>query len=154
MFDPTARASSKGSAGIRVQFAASSSFRLERLDTTAEGIPVASYRDLCAGKLQAVVGRFEPRDFIDLHAIMMRPDQAATLPTEPTMRERVRALVRDVMQCDPGFDLPYIGRGLSRRVDRPLVSAFPLRIFTPMAEADVQRTLRTCVDEIAVMIVS
>jgi predicted nucleotidyltransferase component of viral defense system len=53
---------------IKIDLATQSPFKLAPLEETAEGIRVASYRDLCTGKLSAAYGRYLPRDFIDLHA--------------------------------------------------------------------------------------
>ncbi|MGI9189727.1 MAG: nucleotidyl transferase AbiEii/AbiGii toxin family protein [Longimicrobiaceae bacterium] len=53
-------------AAVRLDFAAASSYRLDSFDETAEGVRIASYADLCAGKLHAICDRFAERYFVDL----------------------------------------------------------------------------------------
>ena len=62
-----------GSAAIKVQIARMSPFHLEAPIETRDGLPVASFRDVVAGKLHALCDRTVVRDVIDLHAILRRP---------------------------------------------------------------------------------
>lgn len=128
---------------VRLDFAASSPFHLAPREPTTEGVPVASYRDLCAGKLHALCDRFEPRDFVDLHVILTHgaADPAA----------RFRSLLSDLLETDPGLDPALVGGGLMQGHGRPIVTAFPLRLLVPVEEADIQRTIRMCAELCAEM---
>ncbi len=138
-------------APVLLDIARSSPFRLEPPDLAAEGIRIASYRDLCAGKLHALCDRFEPRDFLDLHTILNAPH--ATLdPERSAVRSRFRTLLADVIETDPGLSVPTIAQALARGIGRPLVAAFPLRLLIPLDEERVQQTLFGCAEECGAII--
>ena len=133
-------------AGVRVHIARALPFRLEAPLPTDEGLPVASFRDLAAGKLHAVCDRFEPRDFIDLHAIVTRPDELGAAPAVDLQRARVGDLVLDVQAVDPGLNPSAVGQALARGLDRQVIGGFPLRLLAKIEEREVQGTLRIAVD--------
>jgi hypothetical protein len=139
--------------GIEVQldFAGASPFHLEERDVAAEGIRVSSYRDLCAGKLHAICDRYEPRDFVDLHAIVTRPSRDGHPPDETEMRRRFRSIVTDLMETDPGLDPLLIGNGVERARNRVIVERLPYLLFIDLDDAAMQRTIDLCVDEAASM---
>lgn len=140
-------------APLRIQFGIQSPYSLAPPDPTEEGVPVASYRDLCAGKLHAICDRFEPRDFVDLHAILHRPESGRSdAPGEPEARRRVRHLAADLQAIDPGLTLPRIGEAVARGLKPDLVTGFPLRLLRPVTDADVRVTVDLCCDEIAAMV--
>ena len=131
---------------VRLDLARSSPFRLQPLEPSEEGVKVASYRDLCAGKMHAICDRFEPRDFIDLDAIVRHPDGG----TNPELvRQRVGALVDDVMRIDPGMSPALVGQALERGTRTSIVSMFPLRLLRPVHEEAVQSTLEVAIHECA-----
>lgn len=76
---------------VKVQFGRASPFRLAPSLHTREGMSVASFRDVCAGKLHAVCDRYEPRDFIDLHCILHHHDARELVSDELERRRRFRA---------------------------------------------------------------
>lgn len=129
---------------VKVDFAAQSPFRLDPLRETADGIRIGSFRDLCAGKLHAIGDRFEERDFIDLHVIVTRDGGDAEV-----VRSRFRDLLSDVMRIDPGLNPSYVGQGISRGLNRPIVTALSLRLLIDVGEDAIQRTLDLCIDECA-----
>jgi hypothetical protein len=135
---------------VKIDIGASSPFRLEPLEPTEEGIQVASYRDLCAGKLHAACDRYERRDFVDVHAIV-RVTKSGLDANDEHARQRFRALVMDLMAVDPGLDPRIIGQGLRRAIDRPLVVDLPLRLLLPIQDDEIHATLRLCVQECASM---
>jgi len=140
--------SDRGSQGERVRLglARSSPFRPEPLELSQEGLKVASYRDLCAGKMHAICDRFEPRDFIDLEAIVRHPDGG----TNPEIvLQRVGALIDDVLEIDPGLSPAFVGQALERGTRTPIVSMFPLRLLRPVREEAVQSTLKVAIHECA-----
>ncbi|MBI2615092.1 MAG: nucleotidyl transferase AbiEii/AbiGii toxin family protein [Gemmatimonadetes bacterium] len=138
---------------LRVQLGVRSPFSLAPPDATEEGVPVASYRDLCAGKLHAICDRFEPRDFVDLHAILHRPDPTTgALPGEKERRGRLRDLIADLQTVDPGLPLPRVGEAVARGLKPDLITGFPLRLLQPYTNAAVRATVDCCCDEIAVMV--
>lgn len=136
-----------GAAGpVRVDLARSSPFRLEPLELSEEGVKVASYRDLCAGKMHAICDRYEPRDYIDLNAIVRHPGGGAN---PEIIRQRVGSLIEDVMQIDPGLNPALVGQALERGTHAPVVSMFPLRLLHPVREEAIQETLRIAIRECA-----
>lgn len=137
---------SADSMGTRVQFGRTSPFALEPARRTAEGPPVASFRDVCAGKLHALCDRFEVRDYIDVHFIIAGGDPEGGSNAEDSGAERVRRLVRDLHECDPGLTPVQVGEALARGIDRPLVGAFPLRMLRKVTDTEVQRTIRLAVE--------
>jgi hypothetical protein len=139
-------------AGIEVQldFAAASPFHLEERDTAAEGIRVSSYRDLCAGKLHAICDRYEPRDYVDLHAILTRP-AGDRQPDDPELRRRFRGIVGDLMETDPGLDPLLVGNAVQRARGRTIVARLPYTLFIDIDDAAMQRTIEICIDEAANM---
>ena len=141
------RGGARSDDSVRVQIARTSPFQLEAPTGTDMGVPVASFRDVAAGKLHAVCDRYEPRDHLDIHAILRRPDDSGGAPSDEEVRARVRKLVADVETCDPGLNETLIGQALARGLGRPIVSSFPLRLLTPVREEDIQATLRLAVDE-------
>jgi hypothetical protein len=133
---------------VKIDLVLQSPFRLEPLEDTAEEIHIPSYRDICAGKLHAICDRFEERDFIDLHVILTRSSGGQPV-TDDEICARFEALLRDLMECDPGLDPPYVGQAISRALGREIVSAFPLRLLIPIDETALQHTLELCADECA-----
>jgi predicted nucleotidyltransferase component of viral defense system len=77
-------------------------------------MPVASLRDVCAGKLHAVCDRYEPRDFIDLHCILHHHAPGEAIPDDVERRRRFRALVADLEASDPGLTGVQVGQALAR----------------------------------------
>jgi hypothetical protein len=140
------------SQGVRIDIAVASAHRLEPLDDTAEGIKIASYRDLCAGKLHAICDRFEPRDFIDLHAILHFDADDRSANSDFILRRRIRSLVADVVEIDPGLDPHLVGQAIQRGLGQPLVERLPLRLIAPIRDAQLQDTIRQCIDECAAMV--
>lgn len=140
-------------AGIEVQldFAAASPFHLVDRDSAAEGIRVSSYRDLCAGKLHAICDRYEPRDYVDLHAILTRRSTNGSPPDETEMRLRFRGIVADLMETDPGLDPMLIGNSVAKGRGRSIVERLPYLLFIDLDDAAMQRTIELCVDEAANM---
>jgi hypothetical protein len=136
---------------VQLDFAAASPFHLEERDLAAEGIRVSSYRDLCAGKLHAICDRYEPRDYVDLYAILTRPDTNEDQPSEGEMRRRFRALVHDLMETDPGLDPSLVGTALGKARGRSIVERLPYTLFIDVDDEAVQRTLEICRDEAANM---
>jgi hypothetical protein len=134
---------------VKVQFGRASPFHLAPPLPTREGMPVASFRDLCAGKLHAVCDRYEPRDFIDLHCILHHHAPRETVPDESERRRRFRALVADLEASDPGLSEVQVGQALARGVERPIVTEFPLRLLVPLEDAQIQRTVRLGIEECA-----
>ncbi len=139
-------------AATLLQVARTSPFQLEPPVAVAEGIRVASYRDLCAGKLHAVCDRFEPRDFIDLHAILARP-LGSLVPLE-VRRQRFVALLEDLTASDPGLTPPVVGPHLERGRQRDLISSFPLRLLVTLTDDEVAATCELCVAEVARIVAS
>lgn len=139
-------------AGIEVQldFAAASPFHLEQRDVAAEGIQVSSYRDLCAGKLHAICDRYEPRDYVDLYAILTRPSGNAPAD-ESLIRSRFRALVADLVEIDPGLDAALVGTAVGKARGRPIVARLPYTLFIDIDDDAMQRTLEICREEAAAM---
>lgn len=139
-----ARALAKGSrsgAVVRLDFAASSPFQLAPREPTTELIEISSYRDLCAGKLHAVCDRFEVRDFIDLNAILNRPDAQGSLPDAAEKRNRARATILDLIASDPGLDPLVIGNAVARGLNQPIAARFPLRLLRPVEESSIQQSI-------------
>jgi hypothetical protein len=136
---------------VKVQFGRSSPFRLAPPVPTREGMPVASFRDLCAGKLHALCDRYEPRDFIDLHCILHDHPPGEADPDESECRRRFRALVADLQASDPGLTEVQVGQAIARGVQRPIVTGFPLRLLVPLDDAQVQRTVQLCLEECAAL---
>lgn len=133
---------------VKLDLVLQSPFRLEPLEDTAHGIKIPSYRDICAGKIHAVCDRYAERDFIDLHTILSRSDEGSRA-TDEEVCDRFEALLRDLMEHDPGIDAPYVGQAISQGLGREIVSAFPLRLLRPIEEAALQHTLDLCVNECA-----
>lgn len=134
---------------IRVQFGRSSPFHLAPPLPTREGMPVASYRDVCAGKLHAVCDRYEPRDFIDLHCILHHHEPREAAPDESERRQRFRALVADLEASDPGLTEVQVGQALARGAGRPIVSEFPLRLLVALEDEQILATIRLGIEECA-----
>lgn len=139
-------------AGIEVQldFAAASPFHLEQRDAAAEGILVSSYRDLCAGKLHAICDRYEPRDYVDLYAILTRTSGDAP-PDEAEIRRRFRVLIADLVETDPGLDPSLVGTAIGKARGRPIVARLPYLLFIDIDDEAMQRTLEVCREEAAAM---
>lgn len=130
---------------VQLDFAASSPFHLEERDIAAEGIRVSSFRDLCAGKLHAICDRYEPRDYVDLHAILTRPSGDGNPPDEGEMRRRFRSIVADLME----MDALLVGNAVERARDRPIVARLPYTLFIDIDDPAMQRTIEICADEAA-----
>jgi hypothetical protein len=133
---------------VKIDLVQESPFRLAPPEMTEEGVWIGSYRDMCASKLGAILNRFEVRDHLDLHVIL-NPAEDGTLASEDEIREAFSRLLTDAMECDPGISPQYAGQEISHGQNRPIVSAFPLRILRKIEEDDVQRTLRICLAECA-----
>jgi len=136
---------------VKVQFGRSSPFHLAPPLPTHEEMPVASFRDVCAGKLHALCDRYEPRDFIDLHCILHHHAPGEADPGEAERRGRFRALVADLEAGDPGLTAVQVGQALARGADRPIVTEFPLRLLVRLEDAQVQRTVQLGIEECAVL---
>jgi len=134
---------------IKIQICRNSPFTLEPPSPTSEGLPVASYRDLCAGKLHAICDRFEARDFLDLHFVLSRVGADASSADESERRRRFRRVLADLEASDPGLNEVRVGQALARALGQPIVSAFPLRLVVRPTEEEVQETLRVALDECA-----
>lgn len=135
---------------VQLDFAAASPFHLEKRDVAAEGIQVSSYRDLCAGKLHAICDRYEPRDYVDLYAILTRPSGDAR-PEEAEIRGRFRELVADLMETDSGLDPSLVGAAVGKARGRPIVARLPYTLFIDIDDEAMQRTLEFCREEAAAM---
>ncbi len=133
---------------IKIDLVQESPYKLDPLEETAEGISISSYRDLCVGKLNAICGRFEERDFIDLHTIL-NPSEDGTLSSEIEVTHAFSALLTDTLDCDPGIGPQYVGLSLSRGENKQIVSRFPLRLLRVIDEDHLQRTIRLCMAECA-----
>jgi hypothetical protein len=116
---------------VRVDLARTSPYRLEPVEVSEEGVRVASYRDLCAGKM---------------HAIARHPE-GGTNPE--TIRLRVGGLIDDVSRIDPGLNPALVGQSIERGTQVSIVSMFPLRLLRPVTEQAVQETLRIAIRECA-----
>lgn len=136
---------------VQLDFAAASPFHLAERDAAAEGIQVSSYRDLCAGKLHAICDRYEPRDYIDLYAILTRPATDGDPPDEAEIRRRFRALVTDLVETDPGLDASLVGTALGKARGRVIVERLPYTLFIDIDDAAMQRTVELCQEEAAAM---
>lgn len=136
---------------VRVQFAHTSPYTLEPLEATTEGIMIASYRDLCRGKVEAICGRSELRDFIDVHCILHRPAGPQSTG-ESVVRTRVRDLISDVLLCDPGMTVSYLGQAFARGRYLPRRADFPLRLHVVLTDETLGNTGEICVDECARML--
>jgi hypothetical protein len=134
---------------VKLDFAANSPFHLEPREDTAEGIPVASYRDLCAGKLHAICDRFAERDFVDLHVILTQGLTAGETDGEAGLRARFRRLASDLFETDPGLYPAVVGTGIMRGYDRAIIATLPLRLLMPIEEFAIQRTIQFCAEECA-----
>jgi predicted nucleotidyltransferase component of viral defense system len=134
--------------GVKLQFAVQSPFRLQPLETTAEGIRVSSFRDICAGKLHAVCDRLAHRDFYDLYVITTGGKSTSELD-EAAIRTRFAALLADVIEIDPGLTPASVGQALARGTNRAIVSAIELNLLIPVSEEDVQTLLSLCIAECA-----
>jgi Nucleotidyl transferase AbiEii toxin, Type IV TA system len=134
-------------APVRVDLASTSPFLLDALQPTEEGVPVASFRDVCAGKVHALSDRFEARDFIDLHAILNRPTDQGESIDESLLRARFKVLVDDLLMIDPGMEARLLGEGVARGLGKPLVAPFKLRVLIPITDDQLQATINFCVEE-------
>lgn len=131
---------------VKLQFAVQSPFKLAPLEPAEEGIRVASYRDICAGKLHAVCDRLAYRDFYDVHLILTRGEHAVP---EDTVLSRFKPLLADLMESDPGLNPSVVGQSLARGLDHAIVELIPLRLLIPATNREIHRTLRICVAECA-----
>ena len=140
---------SRSGVAVKLDFAANSPFHLEPREDTAEGVRVASYRDLCAGKLHAICDRFAERDFVDLHVILSQGQSAGETHDEAGLRARFRSLASDLFETDPGLYPAVVGTGIMQGYDRPIIATLPLRLLVPIEEFAIQRTIRLCAEECA-----
>lgn len=134
---------------VKVHFGRTSPFKLAPSVPTRESIRVGSYQDLCAGKLHAVCDRYQPRDFIDLHCILHRPEKGEEVPDEDELRRRFSALVDDLEAMDPGLTEVQVGQALARALGRRVLSEFPLRLLVSLEEEQIQATVGLAVEECA-----
>lgn len=132
--------------GVKLQFAITSPFRLAPLEDAEEGIRVASYRDICAGKLHAACDRLAYRDFYDVHVMLTRGDPS--LP-EHVIAERFGPILADLLESAPGLNPAIVGQGLSRVVGHAIVERIPLRLLVPATSGEIHRTLEICLAECA-----
>lgn len=132
---------------LKLDVCRASSFSFESVRATVEGIPVASYRDVCAGKMHALCDRYEPRDFVDLHSILLRASADSPPPAAHSRRVRLRELIQDLCQADPGLSALEVAKALERGRDKPLVSGLPHRLLVPLTDGDVQTVIATAADE-------
>jgi hypothetical protein len=72
---------------VKIDLVQESPYKLGPLEETEEGIWIGSYRDICAGKLSAIGGRFAERDFIDLHVIL-NPAEDVRSGDRPAVRRQ------------------------------------------------------------------
>jgi|GEM_PF-6045335 len=144
----TARGEGEPENGVKLQFAVQSPFRLEPLESVAEGIRISSFRDICAGKLHAVCDRLAHRDFYDLYVILTEGKPVAAVE-ERVVRARFAALLADLMETDPGLTPFSVGQSLARGQNRPIVSVIELKLLMPVTEQDVQTLLGYCMAECA-----
>lgn len=133
---------------VQLDFAAASPFHLEERDVAAEGVQVSSYRDLCAGKLHAICDRYEPRDYVDLYAILTRPTEGNP-PDEREIRRRFRTIVADLVETDPGLDALLVGSAVERGRERAIVARLPYTLFIEIDDDAMQRMIEICADEAA-----
>jgi hypothetical protein len=56
------------------------------------------------------------------------------------------------MQIDPGLDPHLIGQSIERGLGQRLVERLPVRLILPIGDSQVQRTVRECIDECALMV--
>lgn len=126
---------------LKIDVCRTSPFRLAPLEATTEGVPVASYRDVCAGKFHALCDRFEPRDFVDLHAILSRPRADGSSVDAETQRRRFGAHAVDLLTSDPGLTVLDLGKAIERGAGRALVSGLPLQLLVPVTDAQVHTTV-------------
>jgi hypothetical protein len=130
---------------VKIDLVQESPYKLGPREETAEGIWIGSYRDLCAGKLSAICGRFAERDFIDLHVILNPAEDA--LASDEEIAEKFSALLTD--DCDPGIGPQYVGQKLSDGRHKPIASVFLMRLLRNLREEDIQRTIQICMAECA-----
>lgn len=133
---------------VKIDLVQESPYKLAPLEETAEGVWIGSYRDLCVGKLNAICGRFEERDFIDLHTIL-NPAEDGALASESEIAAAFSTILTDALDCDPGIGPQYVGLNLSNGKGKLILSQFPLRMIRTMAEEDIQRTIKICMAECA-----
>jgi hypothetical protein len=131
---------------VKLQFAVQSPYKLAALEAAEEGIRVASFRDICAGKLHAACDRLAYRDFYDVHVILTRGERH--LPEEAIL-DRFRPLLSDLLEIDPGLNPSAVGQGLARVIGRGIVGMIPLRLLIPVTDAEIHQTLSICVAECA-----
>src|SRR5215467_4063984 len=86
---------SKDNESFKVQLAYDSPFLLSKIEER-EGLRIHSFEDIAAGKLLALYGRAEERDFIDIYCIV----KSGKIPLE-TMIELAK-------KKDPGLDEYYL----------------------------------------------
>lgn len=123
---------------IKVQILRASPFRLEPIRPTAELLPVADYRDVCAGKMHAICDRVEPRDFVDFWAMLHRGTPTVS---DDVLERRLRRLMDDLVAHDPGLGPEQLGRALERGLDRDLLEGFALRLLQPVSSDEVQQAI-------------
>jgi hypothetical protein len=144
----TARGDGEPENGVKLQFAVQSPFRLEPLESTAEGIRVSSFRDICAGKLHAVCDRLAFRDFYDLYVIVTGGEPVGEL-RESAVRARFATLLADLMETDPGLTPFSVGQAIARGQNRAIVSVIELNLLVPVTEQEMQTLLGYCIAECA-----
>jgi len=93
------------SESIKVQLAYDSPYHLDSPSESSLGVKINSFKDLVTDKLQAFLGRTEPRDAVDLYFILKTED--------------FWQLCQQAAQKDPGFDLYWLAAALAK------VSEFP-----------------------------
>lgn len=90
---------------LKIDLALDSPFRFEPPVLCPPGIQVNNFSDLCVDKLLAYFGRAEPRDAVDLYAILQT--------------ESFDQLLERAAQKDEGFDTYWFAIALNRCLDFP-----------------------------------
>jgi hypothetical protein len=130
---------------VKVQLARMSSFHLEPPIDTRDGMPVASFRDVVAGKLHALCDRVVVRDLIDLHATLWRPADGRPA-AEIDVRTRLAVHAADLSASDPGLGPAQLALAVERARRAADLSRFPLRLIVPVSDATLQHTCRVVLD--------
>jgi len=116
----------QGGGRLRVDLALDSPFRFQPPLSSAQGILVNSYEDLCVDKLLAYYGRAEPRDAIDLYFILQR--------------EPLDELLRRAAQKDTGFDLYWFTIALQHSASYPdEAERWPVQMLSEWSPVTIKR---------------
>jgi hypothetical protein len=114
------------SESIKVQLAYDSPYHLDSPSESSLGIKINSFKDLVTDKLQAVFGRMEPRDAVDLYFILKTED--------------FWQLCQQAAQKDPGFDLYWLAAALSKVNEFPDdIRRWPVEMILDVDVLDMKR---------------